>query len=106
MKYVVQGKWIEIKKVLFPAMCVYCGIRTAIQLAHALFHKRDFRNKKMHKYTDVIYNACPCCDECQQFSETREGRQVAWKVLCKREGTTHMREWLDNFPAKIKEDYE
>ena len=108
MKYVKQSQWIEIGKVLlvrYP-ICQYCFKEGSTQLAHALFYKRYLPGTKNAKVRDVKENAMPCGDNCQKFSETYKGRQHAWKMLCTREGSNHMREWHDNFPAKIKETFE
>ena len=105
MVYVKQAPWIELKKELFPSICQYCFIRQATQLMHALFYKRYLPGQKNAKVRDVRENALQGCDDCQKFSETYEGRLHAWEMLKKREGTDHMHNWHDNFPAKIKEIY-
>ena len=106
MQYVKQGAWIELKKEMFPCLCGYCNKRPATQGAHALIYKRYKPGAKNRKLTDVKENFMPCCDECQKFSETREGRLKAWEVLCGRYGREHMRDWHDNLPLKIKESFE
>ena len=103
VRYVTQGKWIEIKKELFPSICQYCMVKDATQLMHALFYKRYLPGQKNAKIRDVRENALQGCDDCQKFSETRAGREHAWEMLKKREGAEHMREWYDDFPAKFKE---
>ena len=108
VRYVTQGKWIEIKKQLWAEsilgipICAYCGKRNANELAHALLHKR-YGKSQHHKYVNVRENAAPCCFECQKASETKNGRQIAWDYLCIREGGEHMRTWYDNVPMLIKE---
>ena len=103
--YVKQSNWIELKKELFPSLCQYCKKEEAQELAHALFYKRYLPGQKNAKVRDVRENAIPCCHNCQKLSETYEGRLIAWEVLKKREGVDHMRDWYNNFPAKIKEVY-
>ena len=104
-KYVTQGQWIEIGKELLAKypLCQYCKKEPSTQLAHALFYKRYKPGTKNAKLRDVRENAMPCGDNCQKFSETYAGRLHAWEMLCKREGKEHMRNWYDNYPAKIKE---
>jgi len=103
--YVKQGKWIEIKKELFPSLCGYCKKQDAWELAHALFYKRYKPGQKNAKVRDVRENALPCCKDCQKLSETYEGRLIAWEILKEREGVEHMINWYADFPAKIKEVY-
>ncbi len=97
--------WIEIKKSLFEdyPLCQYCGKSDAHQLAHAVVHKRYKPGSKNYKIVNVRYNGLPCCIPCQPFSETYEGRRLAWKKLCEREGEEVMRNWYDDLPLKIKE---
>ena len=106
-RYVQQSKWIEIGKVLLAEypICQYCLKEGSTQGAHALFYKRDKPGTKNAKVRDVRENYMPCGDNCQKFSETYAGREHAWKMLKKREGAEHMRDWYDNFPAKIKETF-
>ena len=106
MIHVKQNAWIEIKKELFPSLCQYCFKEDAWELAHALFYKRYLPGQKNAKVRDVRENALPCCKNCQKFSETYEGRRHAWEVLKKREGKEHMKDWYEDFPAKIKENLE
>lgn len=101
--YTKQSKWIELKKELFPSICQYCKKEQATQLAHALFYKRYKPGQKNAKVRDVRENALPTCNKCAKFSETYEGRLVAWEMLKKREGVDRMIEWYDSFPSKIKE---
>lgn len=106
-KYIKQSAWIELSKELLERypICQYCFVEDSTQGAHALFYKRDKPGTKNIKVRDVKENYMPCGDNCQKFSETYAGRCHAWKILCKREGAEHMRDWHDNFPAKIKESY-
>ena len=111
VKYVKQGAWIEIKKkiwsesILGVPICIYCKIRNAVQLAHGIIHKR-YSVPRLHKYINVEEDACPCCDDCQEFSETRDGRIVAWIWLCKKFGGTHMKSWLADLPFNYKEKFD
>ena len=108
IRRVSQNQWIELKKELFARypMCQYCFKEDAWELAHALFHKRYLPGMKNAKARDVRENALPVCKPCSKFSETYAGRNHAWKVLCKREGATHMLDWYNNFPSKIKESFD
>jgi len=107
MTYVKQAPWIELGKELIKKypICQYCGKGNSTQLAHALFHKRYLNRASACKKINVRYNALPCGDCCQKFSETAQGRQHAWKKLCEREGYAVMREWYDNVDMKIKESF-
>ena len=110
IRYVRQGKWIELKKDLWAEsitgnpICVYCKKKNATTLAHAIIHKRY--GKKHRKLIEVKENACPCCDDCQKISETRDGRTIAWIWLCLKYGGTHMKKFLEDLPFHIKEEYE
>ena len=107
VRYVKQGAWIEIKKKLWDEsplgnpMCGYCKKRKAITLAHAVFYKRY--GKKHRKLITVKENACPCCDDCQKFSETKDGRTIAWIWLCLKYSPSHMKDWYEKMPQLIKE---
>ena len=107
MKYIKQGEWIEIKKKLWDEsilgnpQCGYCEKRKATDLAHAIIYKRYGR--KHRKLITVKENACPCCKKCQKFSETKDGRVIAWIWLCKKYGGQHMKDWYDTLPLEIKE---
>ena len=109
-RYVEQSKWIELKKKLWDEsitgnpVCVYCKKKNATQLAHAIIHKRY--GKKHRKLIEVKENGCPCCGDCQKISETREGRLIAWFYLCKKYGGLHMKNFLEELPFHIKEDYD
>jgi len=108
VRYVLQNRWIEIKKelwyesILGNPICAYCGKRNGEELAHALVHKR-YGKVDNHKWINVKENACPCCRKCQKLSETKEGRQIAWEWLCNKYGTSHMNEWKKALPYLIKE---
>jgi len=110
VRYVKQNAWIEIKKKIWyesitgNPICVYCKNRNATDLAHAIIHKRYGR--KHRKLIEVEENACPNCKECQEFSETKDGRTVAWIWLCKKFGGAHMKKFLEDLPFHIKESFD
>ena len=107
IRRVFQAPWIEVGKVL-PAeypLCQYRKIEIATQLAHALYHKRYLNNAKRCKIINVRKNGLSCCDSCQKFSETNEGRQHAWEMICEREGEEEMNEWHNNLELVIKERF-
>ena len=102
-------KWNNLKRELWNEAidgnpkCKYCGMRDAVQLAHAIVHRRY--KKKRKAWMDVRENACECCNDCQQFSETFAGRSYAYHVNCHRYGFEHMSNWYAGLPLKIKETF-
>ncbi len=92
--------------------CAYCpanrpGKRpnSSTQGAHALVYKRVYNRRSSWKIINVRENFLPCCDECASFSETRAGREHAWKILCEWYGD-RVRDWYDGLNLKIKESYD
>ena len=83
--------------------CQYCFDKSATQLAHALVYKRNYNRKTSWKKINVRFNALPCCDDCQKFSETYEGRKFAWVVLCRWYGEEEVQAFLDGLNLKIKD---
>ena len=110
MKYVKQAEWIEIKKELWDEsplgnpQCGYCKKKKAKDLAHAIIHKRY--SSKYRTAITVKENAVPCCEDCQKFSETRDGRVVAWIWLCLKYGGQHMKTWYNRLPFEVTEEYD
>ena len=86
--------------------CQYCFDKSSTQLAHAIVYKRVYNNRKSHKNINVRENALPCCDDCASFSETRKGREHAWKVLCDWYGEERIQSWYDELGLKVKEVFE
>ena len=111
----MKEEWNEIVKDLVVDQrlpCSYCpanrsGKRPNLstQGAHALVHKRAYNRRKKRKDINVRFNFLPCCDDCSYFSETRKGREHAWKVLTDWYGDA-VRTWYDSLNLKVKESYD
>lgn len=92
--------------------CAYCPanrpgeiINSSTQGCHALVYKRVYNRRSSWKIINVRENFLPGCDDCAKFSETRKGREYAWKVLTEWYGD-RVRIWYDGLNLKVKENYD
>ena len=93
--------------------CQYCPANRpdkkpnrATEGAHALVYKRYYNRKGAHRNINVRENYMPCCSDCQKFSETYEGRQYAWGVLCAWYGKDRIKAFYDGLNLKVKEVFD
>ena len=107
MRYIKQNAWTELKKEMFEYRPVFklCKVKPAIHLHHCIVSKGKVRNKKMHKYLNVIENALPVCEECHKGADAYNVRLMSWQIKCKEFGEVHMDDWYDALPFKVKEEF-
>ena len=112
----VKESWNDIGAELigyFRMDCQYCSCNRpgktpnkSTQGAHALVYKRVYNKRRKHKYINVRENFMPCCDQCQKFSETYEGRKHAWRILCDWYGRKLIKDWYDGLNLRVPEVFE
>ena len=102
----MSNKWNDLKRELFAShpICRLCKLRPAVHLHHAIINKGKVRNKRLHKYLDVIENALEVCEECHLYADAYEVRRRAFEINIKRYGRARMKIWYDNLPLIIKEE--
>lgn len=98
--------WIDIKKIYWDngyPLCWFCRVATATQLHHGIINKAKVRNRKLHKYLDVVENAIPVCDTCHQTADSYEMRTKAYNLKIYEFNKERIDSWLNNLPFTIKE---
>lgn len=91
----------DLQRIRKSYVCEWCRLRRGVERHHCLIHD----TKRFHDVLTVEENlmlACPVCHTQEGILNSQHVRAWFWSAQCKRYGESHMLEWLESLPDKLK----